>query len=219
MKLLINVLYYLWILLAIILVCFFVYYQMDVGKEKEFVTQLSEVEKEEALKECPGDDCNRLFALEGDIRESSINLATIYYKAIPWELRKDFVKEGWNLIITDKNINDEYYNGEIKRELAGLTLLKEKKIYISHKSRHIRQAMVHEFGHYLDIKLGFVSETKEFKEIYEEEKEHIKEKWKFDGHASSNSQEFFAECFANYECGKPNTLGKAMGIFLERNFK
>ena len=38
-------------------------------------------------------------------------------------------------------------------------------------------------------------------------------------YGSSTSYEFFAECFANYECGKPNTLGKAMGIFLERNFK
>ena len=38
-------------------------------------------------------------------------------------------------------------------------------------------------------------------------------------YGGSSPQEFFAECFANYECGKPNTLGKAMGIFLERNFK
>jgi hypothetical protein len=38
-------------------------------------------------------------------------------------------------------------------------------------------------------------------------------------YGGSSPQEFFAECFANYECGKPNALGKAMGIFLERNFK
>ena len=38
-------------------------------------------------------------------------------------------------------------------------------------------------------------------------------------YGSSCPQEFFAECFANYECGRPNTLGKAIGIFLERNFK
>ena len=38
-------------------------------------------------------------------------------------------------------------------------------------------------------------------------------------YGGSSPQEFFAECFTNYECGKPNTLGKAMGIFLERNFK
>ena len=38
-------------------------------------------------------------------------------------------------------------------------------------------------------------------------------------YGGSSPQEFFAECFANYECGKPNTLGNAMGIFLDRNFK
>ena len=42
---------------------------------------------------------------------------------------------------------------------------------------------------------------------------------KISEYGSSSAYEFFAECFANYECGKPNTLGKAMGMFLERNFK
>ncbi|MBR6617244.1 MAG: hypothetical protein IKL00_05140 [Oscillospiraceae bacterium] len=31
-----------------------------------------------------------------------------------------------------------------------------------------------------------------------------------------NEKEFFAECFADSQLGKPNTLGKAMLIWLER---
>ena len=31
-----------------------------------------------------------------------------------------------------------------------------------------------------------------------------------------NSFEFFAECFANLECGRPNELGKALGEYLKR---
>ena len=35
-------------------------------------------------------------------------------------------------------------------------------------------------------------------------------------YGKTNSFEFFAECFANLECGMPNELGKAMGDFLKR---
>jgi hypothetical protein len=38
-------------------------------------------------------------------------------------------------------------------------------------------------------------------------------------YGKTSPQEFFAECFANAECGKPNALGKAIKIYLERNFK
>ena len=31
-----------------------------------------------------------------------------------------------------------------------------------------------------------------------------------------NPREFFAECFANFRCGEPNIMGRAMGLWLER---
>ena len=36
-------------------------------------------------------------------------------------------------------------------------------------------------------------------------------------YGATNDEEFFAECFANSQCGKPNELGRAMQIWLERN--
>jgi hypothetical protein len=38
-------------------------------------------------------------------------------------------------------------------------------------------------------------------------------------YATENDAEFFAEAFANAECGKPNVIGKAITIFLERSLK
>ena len=35
-------------------------------------------------------------------------------------------------------------------------------------------------------------------------------------YGKTNSFEFFAECFANLECGKPNELGKALGEYLKK---
>ena len=35
-------------------------------------------------------------------------------------------------------------------------------------------------------------------------------------YGKENSFEFFAECFANLECGKPNELGKALGEYLKK---
>lgn len=35
-------------------------------------------------------------------------------------------------------------------------------------------------------------------------------------YAKTNSFEFFAECFANLECGEPNGLGKALGEYLKK---
>ena len=39
------------------------------------------------------------------------------------------------------------------------------------------------------------------------------------GYGKSNVDEYFAECFANSMCGKPNILGKATKVWLERNYK
>lgn len=39
------------------------------------------------------------------------------------------------------------------------------------------------------------------------------------GYGKSNVHEYFAECFANSMCGKPNILGKATKVWLERNYK
>lgn len=37
------------------------------------------------------------------------------------------------------------------------------------------------------------------------------------GYGRKNPREFFAECFANSVCGKPNALGRAMAVYLDRH--
>ena len=36
-------------------------------------------------------------------------------------------------------------------------------------------------------------------------------------YGDERSSDFFAEAFANCECGEPNVIEKAMKVFLERN--
>ena len=80
--------------------------------------------------------------------------------------------------------------------LSGLADSVDKRIYVHGKKEDIRRALIHEFGHYLDYKCGISSLDLDFENIYAAEKYGFAEKRKTDDHATSNSQEYFAEAFA-----------------------
>jgi hypothetical protein len=88
----------------------------------------------------------------------------------------------------------------MKKKVLGITSLSESKTYLNNYNKKIVTKL-----------------NKEIIQIAKEIDPNVDTA--ISRYGSSCPQEFFAECFANYECGRPNTLGKAMGIFLERNFK
>lgn len=58
--------------------------------------------------------------------------------------------------------------------------------------------------------------AQEIYEIAEKSNANIKINDLLSEYGKTNSFEFFAECFANLECGKPNELAKALGEYLKK---
>lgn len=101
-----------------------------------------------------------------------------YYKLItPQYVIRDLEKNGWKYEI-DKNMSNPF----------GYTDIKNKII----KAKNYR-ILLHELGHYIDIKCGNVSQTDEFLKIYNLEKE----KSEFDEYYKFTPREYFAETYEN----------------------
>ncbi len=107
-----------------------------------------------------------------------------------------FLKEnGWKIELTTKDLAAEYgYSSYI----CGITLYKEKIVYISATDYAIRRSTIHEIGHAIACQLGFVEVTDEFKEIYEDEKDYFSDCTSVgDGHEISSVYEYFASVYQN----------------------
>lgn len=94
------------------------------------------------------------------------------------------------------------YLGNNLEQFSGITL--EDVIYIHNDSISISNALIHEFGHYVDIKLNRKSNTEEWHEIYLEEKDKFVERQvnpladldQVKDYVISDEDEFFAEVFS-----------------------
>ncbi len=115
---------------------------------------------------------------------------------IPASLRKDFVSSGWHIYTTKEELGKNYFNSE-HSSVYGCTFYDEKLILISDNEVEARKATIHEFGHFFDYNHGYLSETDEFKIIYE--KEHaVMDKTLKDTCKLTDTGEYFAECFSYY---------------------
>ena len=132
------------------------------------------------------------LGLEGKISADAVTLANQYYEALPAKQRASFERDGWKMIITDKNIA-QAYAPELAHlgSLAGITTPEQKVIYLSSKASSICSALVHEFGHYVDYKNGMASRGTEFSDIFSSEAA----KFSDGSYAQSSQEEFFAEVY------------------------
>jgi len=69
---------------------------------------------------------------------------------LPDELVDKFINNGWNLYVTDKNINHDILGGEYTDSVGGVTVFDSKVIYIANNSNAVEVAALHEFGHFVD---------------------------------------------------------------------
>ncbi|MBQ8316458.1 MAG: hypothetical protein IJX95_12065 [Lachnospiraceae bacterium] len=76
----------------------------------------------------------------------------VFYAAIdslPEYVLKDYVKQGWKLILSDANLKKKY---DTEIEAAGVTVYGEKLIeVISNNLSYIDNTVIHEMGHYVDL--------------------------------------------------------------------
>ncbi len=131
---------------------------------------------------------------EGEVGEYLPNSLYYMYEKLPTKITDTFFENGWQVILTTKNIEETYWDGEYIGKIAGITVYGDKRIYIQAKQSSIESVTIHEFGHYLDYISNRVSKTPEFMACYEEEQDTEA----LSDYAKTNSMEFFAEAFELY---------------------
>ena len=95
-----------------------------------------------------------------------IKRADYYLSKIPFKVKKQFLKDGWELILTTDNLAEVYHPEYDK--VFGITDYSIKTIYIQAEPIAIPY-LLHEFGHYIDYTNGFPSKSSEFYSIYQNE--------------------------------------------------
>lgn len=129
---------------------------------------------------------------DGEISNSLLNYAYNYLYMVPENIRNDFNRQGWKIVITDKSLSDEL---DIGYEISGATIPKDKTIMIYGSQSCIRYALVHEIGHYIDYRSNFISKTADFKNLY---LQHGNEMLDYNSNyiqAAFSEEEYFAELY------------------------
>lgn len=140
---------------------------------------------------------NIVCQIDGDVDNSYADMVEAELNLIPAELRTEYVESGYHIYVTDENLAKEYYSGSDCRKIYGVIFYDSDLILISGQEQAIKQATVHEFGHWFDEYLGFASSSRDFAMIHECEQPRFM--------MASNSRvstldirEYFAEAFYSY---------------------
>ena len=134
--------------------------------------------------------------VDGKVDSSLVRETKEELSKLPEVLTDRFSSDGWQILVTDKNIDSYFLNGRFG-SVMGWVSLDTNQIYIEAREKAIREATIHEFGHYFDRVLGSrLSETSEFWSIYNSESQA--ERDSFGATCYWNNCEFFAESFWYY---------------------
>lgn len=169
----------------------------EIGGDRELTTVIESNEPEVENEVSETQLLEQLFAnsdviFSGDI-DSSVKLkACQVWSSVPNRIRADFLNYGWNIIVTDENLSEKY---EMDCNVVGCTVQAEKTIYIVNDSRAIDKALLHEMGHYIDLRSDYSSQSVEFSNIYLAESTKLFEVNKTDDYAQTSEEEYFAEAF------------------------
>lgn len=146
---------------------------------------------------------SHIFKGDGNISEAQLTLADSELRLIPSGIVNAALANGWTFYVTSKDIASNYYIGDSSKywgQIVALTMQKEKKVYIQNtKIKTSSRSVIHEMGHVLDLMNGVVSNTTEFDNIYNEEKEKYPV---YTGDVNPDRiidrQEYFASSFMQY---------------------
>lgn len=114
---------------------------------------------------------------------------------IPYQIRQEFVNDGWTLYLGDRYFRDWFY--DIYGEATGLTRQVDKMIVVSGRGQY--SSISHEFGHFLHIVNGY---DPEFVRIYEAELEQSG----YSVHHVSTWREYYAQSFSYYINGMDDCM-------------
>lgn len=132
---------------------------------------------------------------DGNIKDKWVQMAESQLAVLPQSISERFIKEDWIFNITDKDINKSFYGGRYSR-VMGTTEFDIQQIYIENREKAIKEACLHEMGHFVFQVEGRFSPT-EWNYLYDTYGKSFCEYYYFN-HESYDIREFFAEAFYRY---------------------
>lgn len=132
---------------------------------------------------------------DGKVSNELMDLAQTKLALLPSNVKDAFLNDGWDIILTDMDLNLTFYNGKYT-EVLGNTIYGEGIIYIKSDEQAVNQAILHEIGHWLDFHLGYVTDSDEFRTIFEKEANSYIQNYQTT--CVRNPKELFAETFWQY---------------------
>ena len=137
----------------------------------------------------------RIIEADGDVDQSFVDVANDSIDCLPEDLLSEFVSSGWRIYVTGMDIDSVLFGGKWG-SVMGCTDYDTMTIYIEDRDVAVKEAPVHEIGHWFDYMHGRISQTSEFSTIYEEETSAFYEA--FDYYSHYEQEELWAECFWKY---------------------
>lgn len=130
--------------------------------------------------------------------EEPVDLGNIFDEElakVPYDHLQFLYDDGWTFDLTDEDFGSRYgYSVSI----CGLTIYRERTIYIRADEWSIHRSAIHELGHALDYELDWASETDEFIKIFNREKYNFTDCVSIgDGHEISDVNEYWASVYQN----------------------
>lgn len=131
-----------------------------------------------------------------DVYDEQIEIIDNVFKNLPSKLQLMFLIKGWKLKVSHEKIG--------KDNVYGLCSSFDKRIFIRSSARDLERIVLHEFGHYLDMEAGLLSNGPAFKAIFLQEGYLgylVKKLYSNDEefkYGTSNSDEYFADIFYYY---------------------
>ena len=169
----------------------------EVGTDRELTTVIDDEEQETESEVSETQLLEQLFSnsdviFDGNI-DSSVKLkACQVWSSIPNRIRGDFLNNNWSIVVTDDDLAEKY---DMDCNIVGCTVQAEQTIYLINDTRAIDKALLHEMGHYVDLRADYSSQSVEFSNIYLAEREKLFEVNKTDDYAQTSEEEYFAEAF------------------------
>ena len=118
-----------------------------------------------------GDEWNGYESAEGEVRAAMFKELDAALSLLPEGVLDDFQEQGWKIVLTTHDINAEHSGIDFGKELAGLTSHTERTVYLQADPVQLARSVLHEIGHYMDSRLGWPSQSPDFKEAFEAERE------------------------------------------------
>lgn len=155
------------------------------------------------------------------VNNQSLSLCPSYFTQSLKDIRanqKRNSESGWSMPCSDKHLGHYTVTHEYGHMLHNVLLTERADPFDKFKTRATTiEGRVKAYDKYTNKVLG--GWNKEIIEIAKEKNPDFSLKDNLSRYGHTNNAEFFAEVFANSQCGSPNELGGAMNTWLERNVK